>query len=98
MNLKRIFKMKLMKTLFYSMLAAILLVSCGQESGKNNEAKEITYKKPNILLLVGDDIAFGDLEAFGSEIPTPNMNRLADAGVRFSNFHALRFAVLHDPC
>ncbi|MGB5461375.1 MAG: sulfatase-like hydrolase/transferase, partial [Eudoraea sp.] len=77
-----------MKTLFYSMLAAILLVSCGQESGKNNEAKEITYKKPNILLLVGDDIAFGDLEAFGSEIPTPNMNRLADAGVRFSNFHA----------
>ena len=42
----------------------------------------------NVLLLIGDDIAFGDLGVYGSEIETPNFQRLADAGVRFSNFHA----------
>ncbi|PHS36774.1 MAG: arylsulfatase [Sulfurovum sp.] len=48
---------------------------------------EPAVKKPNILLLVGDDTAFGDIGAFGSEVKTPNMNKLANAGVRFTNFH-----------
>lgn len=54
----------------------------------DNKPTSESPKKPNILLLVGDDIGFGDLNAFGSEIKTPHMNRLADAGVRFTNFHA----------
>ena len=33
-------------------------------------------------------LAFGDLGIYGSEIETPNFTRLADAGVRFTNFHA----------
>ena len=65
------------------LIAAIFIVGCGQ-----NTTTEETSTKPNILLLVGDDIAFGDLSAYGSEIATPNMNSIADAGVRFSNFHA----------
>lgn len=69
--------------MIYILITAASLFSCGQP--KTNEKQN---QKPNILLLVGDDIAFGDLGAFGSEIPTPNMNRLADAGVRFTNFHA----------
>lgn len=79
-----------MKTLFYSALAALFLVSCGQSTEKKEiiVEKEHSPKKPNILLLVGDDIAFGDLGVYGSEIATPHMDKLADAGVRFSNFHA----------
>lgn len=43
---------------------------------------------PNILFIVADDIGFTDLGSFGSEIPTPNLDRLAYAGLRLNNFHA----------
>ncbi|WP_075602784.1 arylsulfatase [Saccharicrinis aurantiacus] len=72
-----------MKTFILFFLGVILLTACAERT--TNKELEI---QPNILLLVGDDIAFGDLGAYGSEISTPNMNRLADAGVRFTNFHA----------
>src|SRR5690242_21493983 len=41
---------------------------------------------PNILLLLCDDLGYGDLESYGSHIPTPNLNRLANDGIRFTNF------------
>ncbi len=44
-------------------------------------------KRPNIVVLVADDWGFSDLGAFGGEIDTPHLNALADAGLRFSNFH-----------
>lgn len=78
-----------MKNLLFLFLTFIVLASCADKTKKElDEASKTETKKPNILLLVGDDIAFGDLGAYGSEISTPNMNRLADAGVRFTNFHA----------
>lgn len=46
-----------------------------------------TAKKPNILLLVGDDIGFGDLGISGSVTRTPNLDRLAQQGTFFTNFH-----------
>ena len=42
---------------------------------------------PNIVILVADDWGFSDLGAFGGEIATPNLDALAQRGVRFSNFH-----------
>jgi len=45
-------------------------------------------ERPNILLIVADDMGFSDLGSFGSEIPTPNLDLLANAGVRLANFHA----------
>jgi arylsulfatase A-like enzyme len=44
--------------------------------------------RPNIVLIVADDIGYSDFGAYGGEIETPNIDALADAGVRFSNFHA----------
>ncbi|TDI46127.1 MAG: arylsulfatase [Acidobacteria bacterium] len=44
--------------------------------------------RPNILLILADDMGFTDLGSFGSEIPTPNLDALAFAGMRFTNFHA----------
>jgi arylsulfatase len=45
-------------------------------------------KRPNFLLVVTDDMGYSDLGAFGgSDIPTPNLDRLALSGVRFSSFH-----------
>ena len=44
-------------------------------------------KRPNILLIVGDDIGFGDLGISGSVTRTPNLDRLAKRGTFFTNFH-----------
>jgi arylsulfatase len=46
-----------------------------------------TVKRPNIVIIVGDDLGFADLGAFGSEIKTPNLDALAGEGMRFANFY-----------
>jgi arylsulfatase len=43
--------------------------------------------RPNILLIMADDMGYTDIGAFGSEIQTPHVDALAEEGVRFSNFH-----------
>ena len=43
--------------------------------------------RPNILLVVVDDMGYSDLGAFGGEIRTPNLDSLAAAGVRLTNFY-----------
>jgi arylsulfatase A-like enzyme len=47
--------------------------------------------KPNILLIVADDLGYTDLGAFGSEIATPHLDRLANQGTKLTNFHASPF-------
>ena len=44
-------------------------------------------RRPNILFLLADDMGFGDIGSFGSEIETPNLDKLAADGIRFTNFH-----------
>jgi arylsulfatase len=44
-------------------------------------------KRPNILLIMADDMGYTDIGAFGGEIQTPHIDALAKGGVRFSNFH-----------
>ncbi|WP_353407311.1 arylsulfatase [Pseudoteredinibacter isoporae] len=43
--------------------------------------------RPNVLLVVADDLGFADLGYLGSEINTPNIDRLAAQGVQFTDFH-----------
>ncbi|HMW46379.1 MAG TPA: sulfatase-like hydrolase/transferase, partial [Solirubrobacterales bacterium] len=42
---------------------------------------------PNILMLVWDDLGFSTMDIFGGPIETPNMRRIAEMGVSYSNFH-----------
>ncbi|MFT3995837.1 MAG: arylsulfatase [Asticcacaulis sp.] len=44
-------------------------------------------KKPNILLLLADDLGFSDIGPYGSEIPTPNLDALAAKGLRYTQFY-----------
>jgi arylsulfatase A-like enzyme len=45
-------------------------------------------KRPNFLVIVADDLGFSDTGPFGSEISTPNLDRLAaDGGIRLTGFH-----------
>ena len=43
--------------------------------------------KPNVIVIVADDLGFSDIGALGSEIATPNIDSLAAAGTLFTNFH-----------
>ncbi|HNP96694.1 MAG TPA: arylsulfatase [Cyclobacteriaceae bacterium] len=70
-----------MRTVLFSGLGLILLgiFSC--------EEKKKAETRPNILLIVADDLGYSDLGCFGSDIRTPNIDRLAAHGLRFSRFH-----------
>jgi arylsulfatase len=48
-----------------------------------------TSGPPNILLIVADDMGYSDVGSFGGEIATPTLDRLAEEGLRLSNFHVL---------
>jgi arylsulfatase A-like enzyme len=43
--------------------------------------------RPNIVLILADDMGFSDLGCYGSEIATPNLDRLAERGMRFTQFY-----------
>ena len=42
---------------------------------------------PNVLIVLIDDCGFGQWSTFGGQIPTPNLDRLAKAGLRYTRFH-----------
>lgn len=45
--------------------------------------------KPNVIIILADDLGYGDLECYGTtRVHTPNVNRLASEGIRFTNVHA----------
>jgi arylsulfatase len=44
-------------------------------------------KRPNIILIMADDLGFSDIGPYGSEISTPNLDRLASGGIRFTEFN-----------
>jgi arylsulfatase A-like enzyme len=44
-------------------------------------------RKPNIVIILADDMGFADMGSFGGEIKTPNLDSLANGGVRFTNFY-----------
>ncbi len=49
-------------------------------------AQDKPSTKPNVVLVLVDDSGFSDLSCYGSEIPTPNLDRLAAGGMRFTQF------------
>jgi arylsulfatase A-like enzyme len=47
----------------------------------------VADERPNVLLVLADDLGFSDLSCYGGEIPTPNLDRLATGGAKFSSFY-----------
>ena len=50
-------------------------------------AKSPKPERPNIILIMSDDMGFSDLGCYGGEIKTPNLDKLAQKGVRFTQFY-----------
>lgn len=55
---------------------------CGQ-----SQAAEDQEKRPNIIVIMTDDVGYSDLGCYGSEINTPNLDALAQGGLRFTQFY-----------
>lgn len=51
------------------------------------DAQTQAPRRPNIVMILGDDLGYSDIGAFGGEIRTPNLDGLAKDGVRFTNFY-----------
>ena len=54
---------------------------------KNKTATSHPAPRPNILLIVADDLGYTDLGCYGGDIHTPNIDALAAGGLLFTNFH-----------
>jgi len=69
----------------------LLLSACSadQEPGSTAETAALQEdSRPNILLIVADDLGYADLGIYGSEIPTPNLDTLATNGMLLTDFYA----------
>ncbi|MEM6319995.1 MAG: arylsulfatase [Bacteroidota bacterium] len=83
----------------YLFFILFLLASCATDK---KEPTTTTTKPPNIVIIYADDLGYGDVGAYGAtNLPTPNMDRLANGGIRFTNGYATsatcspsRFALL----
>jgi len=66
-------------------LAALMAITAASEAASPSTVSP--GKRPNIVIILGDDLGFSDLGSFGGEIKTPNLDSLAKAGVRCTQFY-----------
>src|SRR4051812_21971240 len=65
-------------------ILTLLLITAAINGYAQNNA---TGSKPNIILILADDLGYSDIGAYGSEIHTPNLDRLAKEGLRLKEFY-----------
>lgn len=68
-------------------LAALLRAICAALLFSQFAPAASTTARPNLLLIMSDDMGFSDLGCYGSEITTPNLDALAQNGIRFTQFY-----------
>ena len=71
------------KTLISSTLLAVSILSL-------NAQQRVVKAHPNVIIILADDIGYGDLSCYGeTTIHTPNVDKLASAGIRFTDAHSV---------
>lgn len=79
----------MMKNILF--MAAVLFLGACNNGGKKEEMPDDDNKEelPNIVIIYLDDLGYGDVGAYGAtELSTPNIDKLANGGVRFTNGYA----------
>lgn len=72
------------KKRFQIILSCLLLMLLVMGSSQKAKAQD---DRPNILLILADDLGYSDLGSYGGEIQTPNLDQLAEDGVRFTQIY-----------
>src|SRR5580692_11916856 len=75
-------RLRRLATLIAFAAASVTFASTG-----NEVLSADSPRRPNILLIVADDLGFSDIGCYGGEIQTPNLDRLASGGLRFTQFY-----------
>lgn len=81
-----------MKKILFILVGITLLSSCFLSANQNGKKSEIEKsQKPNIIIFFADDLGFGDIQINNpeSKIPTPNIDKLAEQGMRFTDAHSV---------
>lgn len=65
----------------------ITLISVFCATAAINSQASLAQERPNIVIILADDMGFSDIGCYGSEIATPNLDRLAKEGLRFTQFY-----------
>jgi arylsulfatase A-like enzyme len=76
----------IVRALRLGLILICLSAGCSSSSGDSSGSGEAD-KRPNILLIVADDLGYADLGVYGSDIQTPNIDALASQGMLFTQFH-----------
>lgn len=85
--------MKGSRSLSYIGLGALLLSACGARDESPVEQHQVAKgpvaqeSRPNIVLIMADDLGYGDISPFDGRIVTPNLDRMAAEGLRLTDFH-----------
>src|ERR1043166_376655 len=66
----------------FTIAAAVVLCVTSLPGSAQAQGK----KKPNIVVILADDLGYSDIGCYGGEIKTPNLDRMAKNGLRFTNF------------
>ena len=74
---------------YLSALVLLVILSCNQSKEKINKEITSNTKSPNIVIIYLDDLGYGDLSSYGAtELQTPNIDALANGGIKFTNGYA----------
>src|SRR5215510_16505131 len=68
-------------------LAGLLLSLAVAQGGEAGRATVAAQSRPNIIIIMSDDMGFSDIGCYGGEINTPNLDQLAAGGLRFTQFY-----------
>lgn len=69
------------------LLAMVLVLAMACTSTPSKTANQETKEKPNVILIVADDMGWSDLGCYGSEVETPHLDRMAEQGIRFTQMY-----------
>ena len=71
-------------------IAAALLPVCTLAAAKGTKKNTTDTNRPNVIVILADDLGYGDLGCYGAKgVQTPNVDRLAQRGIRFTDTHAI---------
>ncbi|MFK7850468.1 MAG: sulfatase-like hydrolase/transferase [Akkermansiaceae bacterium] len=70
----------------FIVLTSLLL--CGHSSGTPKAPDGSERSIPNIIFIMADDMGYGDPSCYGGKINTPNLDKMAKEGLRFTDFHS----------